>query len=55
MYNQALENNQLGKPTTQKFSLRRKIAQNKNKQGIVMPGNPPKLDLTSRNNNNMCG
>jgi hypothetical protein len=32
MYNQALENYQIAKPTTQKFSLRQKIAQNKNNQ-----------------------
>jgi hypothetical protein len=30
MYNQALENYQLTKPSTQKYSLRQKIVQNKN-------------------------
>lgn len=55
MYNQAIENYQLTKPATQKYSLRQKMAQHINKPEVVIPYNTLRLDLTCKNNNNICG
>lgn len=54
MYNQSLENNQLGKAGTHKYSLRQKMAHHKNKNELMLLPNYSNQDLLSNHHHEIC-